>query len=107
MGATLVKDMERVNCHDCCVVPGEYHMEGCDIERCTECEGQRLSCGCPDHEGYQGEKWSGISYEKARMIAEEYDLFCKWDAGWIKCNKEDEGASHDLNSAMKILFDRK
>jgi hypothetical protein len=107
MGATLVKDMERTSCPDCSASPGKYHMKGCDIERCTECEGQRLSCGCTDHGDYQREKWSGIAYEKAMLIAEENNLYVKWNNGWVKCSKNDEGASHDLNEATFLLMSGK
>jgi hypothetical protein len=33
-------------CHDCLVLKGQYHTEGCDVEECPRCHGQLLGCGC-------------------------------------------------------------
>ena len=107
MGARLVKDTPRNKCHDCGAHPGEEHIDGCDIERCTECEGQRLACQCEDHEEYVKEIYRGIPYEKAMLLAEENDLFCKWNNGWVKCDRDDDGAMHDLNEATMLLMDLK
>ncbi len=33
-------------CHDCRVVKGQYHVPGCDVERCPVCGGQVIGCDC-------------------------------------------------------------
>jgi hypothetical protein len=98
----LVKDIQKSNCHDCGVTPGENHIEGCDVERCSTCKGQALSCACNSPR----ETWTGIAYEKERLYCEENNLWVKWvsERGWVTCNKGDEEATHDLNAAVKILM---
>lgn len=39
-------DFADIPCHDCFVVKGQYHTEGCDMEECPKCRGQLLGCGC-------------------------------------------------------------
>lgn len=50
----------RGACHDCAVPPGQPHVDGCDVARCTACGMQRIGC---DHGGSDvgwGSLWTGI-----------------------------------------------
>ena len=56
----LIKDVPRIRygdeagigdaadflCHDCAAKRGEFHVPGCDMERCPECGKQLISCAC-------------------------------------------------------------
>jgi len=40
------EELTKRPCHDCHAVKGQYHCDGCDMERCPRCFTQLLSCGC-------------------------------------------------------------
>ena len=63
-----------MSCHDCGVIPGQKHHEGCDVARCTTCGGQRLSCDCEEE---NEDVWDGIW--PGTIEALEQRLICCWD----------------------------
>lgn len=80
-------------CPDCAAQPGAPHHAGCDVERCPECGGQRLSCGCDSdlpHTHWTG-TWPG------HLECREFGWFVKWDGKrWHRCSVDDPLASPDL-----------
>jgi len=55
----------RKTCPDCACGIGEEHSENCDVQRCSGCGGQRLSCFCgedgkKDKHDFSKTTWSGF-----------------------------------------------
>ena len=46
----VCQTVELDNCFSCKVVAGKPHKKKCDIERCSECGGQKLGCDCENHD---------------------------------------------------------
>jgi hypothetical protein len=39
-------ELPKQPCHDCDVIAGELHLDGCDYEVCPRCAGQYMCCDC-------------------------------------------------------------
>lgn len=94
-------------CPDCGVENGNLHRESCDVERCPDCGGQMLSCDC---EGdiqmprilWDG-NWPGV------IECQEFGWYSKMvpGRGWVECEKNDRGASENLNKlVMETVWDK-
>ena len=64
------------NCGDCGAKPGQQHMDGCDVERCSVCGGQRMCCGCKGHDKNFA-KWTGIwpGYAESELLKIDLNIF--------------------------------
>lgn len=97
---------ELTDCHDCGAKPGEIHQNGCDVERCSMCGGQRLMCDgdedCNGHDpvlSYWTGEWPG------KEACRELGLYSRFvpGQGWVSCGPHDEGAAEDLNTWTLIV----
>lgn len=93
---SLAELRPRPACPDCGVAVGEPHDEGCDVERCSVCSGQRLLCRCVEHEPALerwGGEWPGADECRWRgWFARRVD-----GEGWLPCAADAPGARPDLN----------
>jgi hypothetical protein len=89
--------VDATTCHDCGARPGERHRRDCDVEQCSNCGRQRVSCECPSERKRRRLDWTGQwpGEEECR----ELGWFCKRvpGVGWVPCEEGEPDAEPDLN----------
>lgn len=65
------------NCPDCGAWPGQPHSDGCDVERCSACGSQRLSCACEGNHDKLFARWSGFWPGQLECLA--LGLVSRWE----------------------------
>jgi hypothetical protein len=86
-------------CPDCAAKPGKPHKDGCDVERCSVCHGQRMMCDCSGHDkkasAWTGE-WPGAVECRERGWYAVFEPGGTSRTAWRRCSKDTPGAVEDL-----------
>lgn len=74
---------DEAACPDCGTRIGERHKHECDVERCSVCCGQRITCDCDGHDP-MASAWTGAWPDKPSMSFSELAALSKDEPEEVK-----------------------
>jgi hypothetical protein len=84
-----------VPCHDCKVIEGELHVQGCDVEECPLCGQQLITCECAE----DAELVSSIAPEVMRALTDA-GYFVKLDE--LLSPQDESASSQSCDGSYKL-----